>query len=134
MTVLGMLPDMLKYSVDKFLALKINTNASLLNEKNIRGILDANIQTVVFSADAADKELYSKLRVNGNLDKVLKNIELFSEIKAKEYSNSKTITRVSGVKYANDQNFESIQKFWNKYVDQVSFVDYNPWENVYIRT
>ena len=122
---------MLEYTVDKFLNLKINTNASLLTEKKIHSILAGGVKTLVISADAADENLYKKLRVNGNLNKVLKNLELFNDIKEKNYSNSKIITRVSGVKFNKDQNFEDMKKFWGGLVDQVAFVEYNPWENNY---
>ncbi len=124
---------MLEYTKDKFLNLKINTNASLLNEKAIHAILSGGVKTVVFSADAADKELYAKLRVNGNLDTILRNIENFNKIKETKYSEKKIITRVSGVKVDNNQDIDSMQKLWKDLVDQVAFVDYNPWENVYGR-
>ena len=62
---------------------------------------------------------------------VLKNLELFNNIKEKNYSHSKIITRVSGVKFDKDQNFEDMKKFWGGLVDQVAFVEYNPWENNY---
>ena len=94
-------------------------------------ILQTDLQTLVFSADAASEPLYSKMRVNGNLDKIVRNIEKFYEIKEKEYSSSKLITRVSGVRYSEDQNIEEMEKFWSRFVDQVAFVDYNPWENAY---
>jgi organic radical activating enzyme len=123
--------EMLRYTVGKFLNLKINTNASLLNEEKIHAILSGGVKTLVISADAADKDLYKKLRVNGQLDKVLKNLELFNEIKEKNYSKSKIITRVSGVKFSDDQKFDDMKKFWGGLVDQVAFVDYNPWENNY---
>ena len=79
---------MLAYTNDKFLNLKINTNASLLNENKIHAILSSGVKTLVFSADAADEKLYAKLRVNGDLKKVLKNIELFNKIKHNKYKNS----------------------------------------------
>ena len=53
---------MLAYTNDKFLNLKINTNASLLNENKIHAILSSGVKTLVFSADAADEKLYAKLR------------------------------------------------------------------------
>ena len=123
--------EMLNYTVGKFLNLKINTNASLLNEKKIHAILSGGVKTLVISADAADKKLYKKFRVNGELEKVVKNIELFNKIKQTKYSKSKIITRVSGVKYSEDQKFEDMKIFWGELVDQVAFVDYNPWENNY---
>ena len=124
---------MLEYTIGKFLNLKINTNASLLNEKMCHAILSGGVKTIVFSADAADEKLYKKLRVNGNLRTVLKNIELFEKIRISKYSSKKIITRVSGVKFSKKQDFESMVDLWRGLVDQVAFVEYNPWENTYLR-
>ena len=121
---------MLSYTKDKFLNLKINTNASLLDEKMSYAILESGVKTLVFSADAADSKMYSELRVNGKLEKIVKNIERFQEIRSKHF-NSKIITRVSGVKVRKEQKIEKMNKFWGNLVDQVAFVDYVPWENVY---
>tara|TARA_X000000950_G_C13891166_1_gene650906 strand:+ start:823 stop:1965 length:1143 start_codon:yes stop_codon:yes gene_type:complete len=125
------IPKMLEYTRGKFLSLKINTNASLLDEKKIHAILSGGVTTIVFSADAADPELYAKLRVNGKLEKVLKNIEMFNKIKEKKYKGSKIISRVSGVKVGENQKIEDMHNLWGQLVDQVAFVNYNPWENVY---
>tara|TARA_A100001015_G_scaffold280383_1_gene342546 strand:- start:1559 stop:2737 length:1179 start_codon:yes stop_codon:yes gene_type:complete len=125
------IPEMLEYCSNKFLNLKINTNASLLDEKKIHAILAGGVKTLVFSADAADEKLYSDLRVNGNLKKVLNNIEKFQNIREKKYSKNPIITRVSGVKFNDKQNFDEMIKLWSGLVDQVAFVDYNPWENSY---
>jgi organic radical activating enzyme len=123
--------EILAYMKGKFLASKINTNASLLTEAKAHAILQADLQTLVFSADSADVDSYSKLRVRGDLTKVLKNVKMFHEIKEKHYPQSKMITRVSGVKVNEDQNIKDMTGFWGDYVDQVAFVQYNPWENVY---
>jgi len=122
---------MLEYTNGKFLNLKINTNASRLDEKKCHAILSGGVKTIVFSADAASEPLYSKLRVNGNLEKVLKNIENFKKIHETQYSSNSIITRVSGVKFDNNQDLESMEKLWGSLVDQVAFVNYNPWENSY---
>lgn len=123
---------MLEYSRGKFLNLKMNTNASLLSEKHCHQLLSGAVNTVVFSADAAEEPLYSKLRVNGNLDKVLRNIERFEKIRTTEYKDSKVTTRVSGVLVNEMQNMDKMKSLWGGLVDQISFVKYNPWENVYI--
>ena len=123
--------EMLSYTRDKFYNLKINTNASLLDEKMSHAILESGVITLAFSADAADSALYSKLRVNGKLENILKNIKKFQEIRTKKYSKSKIITRVSGVKVNNQQNLNAMVKYWGDLVDQIAFVDYMPWENVY---
>lgn len=122
---------MLEYTQGKFLNLKLNTNASLLDEAKCHAILAGGVKTVVFSADAAEEPLYSKLRVNGNLSVILKNIELFQKIRQKYYPDLSVITRVSGVKVSDDQDMDSMEKVWGELVNQVAFVEYNPWENVY---
>jgi MoaA/NifB/PqqE/SkfB family radical SAM enzyme len=122
---------MLEYTRGKFLNLKINTNASLLDEAKCHAILKGGVKTVVFSADAAEEPLYSELRVNGDLSVVLKNIEMFQKIRQTQYPDLSVITRVSGVKLSDEQDIDSMQTVWGSLVDQVAFVQYNPWENVY---
>ncbi len=63
--------QMIAYAGGKFLAFKINTNAWFLDERKAHTILQADPSTLVFSADAASEPLYSQLRVNGRLDRVL---------------------------------------------------------------
>ena len=123
--------ELMAATVGRFLALKINTNAAVLDERKARAILESGVGTLVFSADAASPDLYKRLRVGGDLDRVQRNIERFQEIKAREYPHSKLITRVSGVKVNDEQSMQSMQSFWGNMVDQVAFVAYNPWENIY---
>jgi radical SAM protein with 4Fe4S-binding SPASM domain len=125
--------EMLAYARGKFLAVKINTNAWYLDERKAHSILQADINTLVFSADAAVEPLYSQLRVNGKLERVLANIRQFREIRARHYPESRTITRVSGVRFCDGQNIDDMEGLWGELVDQVAFVDYNPWENTYER-
>ncbi|MDE2040059.1 MAG: radical SAM protein [Elusimicrobia bacterium] len=125
------LERMLAYAGGKFLALKINTNASLLTEAKCHAILASGPSTVVFSADAASEPAYSRLRVGGSLEKVLANVRMFAEIKARRYPRSRAITRVSGVKVEGSGNLGQMERLWGDFVDQVAFVSYNPWENAY---
>jgi radical SAM protein with 4Fe4S-binding SPASM domain len=124
--------EMLDYCRDKFLGLKLNTNASLLTEAHAHAILSGGVKTLVFSADAAEEPTYSEFRVNGSLDETLRNVSMFQRVREQHYPKSKLITRVSGVMIDDGrQKMESMVSFWGDYVDQVSFVQYNPWENIY---
>lgn len=123
---------MLKYCESKFLALKLNTNASTLNERLINEILSSDLQTIVFSIDEKDKEKYEKIRVNGKFEKIIKNLELFNEIRTKKYSRADKIVRISGVKINNEQNIESMKKKWGDIADIVAFTNYTPWESSYV--
>jgi radical SAM protein with 4Fe4S-binding SPASM domain len=123
--------EMLSYCKEKFLGLKLNTNASVLDKELCHAILKGGVNTLVFSVDAANAELFNEFRVNGDFESVYQNIKLFSQIKKEHYPESKLITRVSGVKYSDAQNMEEMMDVWSSLVDQISFVEYNPWENVY---
>ena len=123
--------EMMEYSIGKFLNLKVNTNASLMTEAHCHALLCGGARTIVFSADAAEEPLYSQLRVNGKLDRVLRNIERFQNIRETQYRSCPIISRVSGVLVKELQNMESMKNLWGGLVDQISFVKYNPWENVY---
>ncbi len=121
----------LEYSSNKFLALKMNTNASMLNEKLIHSILSSDLQTIVFSIDEKDKEAYEKIRINGNFDRIIKNLELFNEIRTKHYNRDDKIVRISGVKINDRQNVEHMKKKWGSIADIVAFTNYTPWESSY---
>jgi len=123
--------EMLAYAGGKFLALKLNTNAFYLTEDICHAILQAGVNIMVFSVDAASEPLYSRLRVRGDLERVVSNIRQFHSIRLHHYPQSRTLARVSGVKFCEDQDFEAVEAFWRDYVDQVAFVTYNPWENTY---
>jgi radical SAM protein with 4Fe4S-binding SPASM domain len=125
--------EMLGYIGGKFLALKMNTNASLLDEAKCHAILQADVKLLVFSADAASEPAYGQLRVRGKLDKVLKNVRMFQEIRAKHYPQSRMLTRVSGVKVPGTPDLDQMEGFWGELADQVAFVNYNPWDSTYER-
>jgi sulfatase maturation enzyme AslB (radical SAM superfamily) len=123
--------EMLEYMNGKFLAIKINSNASLLTEKLVHTILSNDVQTMVFSIDAADKDLYEKLRVRGNFETTLKNVRNYHKIKNDIYPNSNIITRISGVKVNEMQDMDEMINFWEPYADLVAFTNYTPWESSY---
>ena len=124
--------EMLNYSNKKFMALKINTNASMLDEDLIHNILSNDIQSIVFSVDAADKETYEKIRVNGKFEKIMRNLKLFAQIRKDHYSKSKHIVKMSGVKISkNNQSMKSMERQFKELVDVVAFVNYTPWESAY---
>ena len=125
------LSTFLKYCENKFLALKINTNVSTLNEKLINNLLSSSLQTIVFSIDSADKEIYEKIRVKSKYERLLKNLELFYKIKEKNYPNSKIIIRISGVKINTDQNINNMISQYEKYADMISFTNMIPWQSSY---
>ena len=123
------LGEMLDYAKNKFLEIKVNTNATRLTKELSEKILDAEVNEVTYSVDESIKENYEKLRVRSNFEQILENIKRFQEIRDKKYPNSKTSTRISGVLVEDYQDKERITKFWEQYVDHVVFVKcQNRWD------
>jgi len=112
------LGEMLEYCSGKFYELKMNTNATLLNEKLIHKILKSGINDIVFSVDSHEKKQYESIRIRGIFEHVLKNIKLFKKIK-ENYPDSRCSTRISGMIVNKEQNAEEIKNFWEPYVDNV---------------
>lgn len=115
--------ELLAYASGKFIDLKVNTNATRLSEKLCHDILSSGVNELVFSIDAHRKELYEQIRVKGKFDQVLANLRQFSEIRERHYPDSCLHTRVSGVKFRDDQELSGFQDFWSQWVDQVGYVE-----------
>lgn len=130
-TLNRLLPEFLEYCGNKFLALKVNTNASMLNNEIIHSLFKSGLQTIVFSIDAANKEDYESIRVKSNFNKIIKNLTLFKEIKDKYYPNSKKIIRISGVKINEKQNLEEMKLIFKEYADFIGLTSFTPWQSSY---
>jgi len=123
--------EILEYCKGKFKDIKINTNASTLNKYKIEKLLDI-CDTIVFSIDSPDPEIYPQIRVNGNLNRVLKNIKLFNSIRSTHPRDKEVITRASGVLYNKKIQSEHLyQELFSPLFDQTAFVEYDPWEKMY---
>ena len=114
--------EMLEYCSGKFIEIKMNTNATVLNERMCHKILKSGLTDLVFSVDSYYKEEFESLRVNANFEKVVSNVKKFKEIKEQFYPNSSCVTRASGVQVSDKQNLEKFEEFWKEMVDFVVMV------------
>ena len=112
--------DRVKYVKDggiKFVAL--TTNASGLNERNARRLLDAGIDEVMLSIDSLEKARYERLRKGLNFDMVVQNITRFFELR--DALRPGCIVRIRGVSFhdldneADRRDMETWETFWNRY-------------------
>ena len=115
--------EMLAYASGKFFDLKVNTNATKLTERLSHDILSSDVNELVFSVDANDKDLYEKIRVRGRFEEVLENIVRFRDIREKQYPGSRLSTRICGVKFKPEQDEDAFKKFWSPICDHVAYGD-----------
>jgi len=126
--------EMMDYASSRFISLKVNTNASLLTEDLCHSLLGGNSKTIVLSIDAGSKEAYEELRVNGRFERIHDKLRMLKRIREKYYSKDKNIIRASGVFVGRNQSMEEMKQCWGEYVDQITFVKYNAWEDPYSAT
>ncbi len=80
--------EMIKYAKDKGLSIRLNTNATLLDEERSYQILDSDLDFLSFSFDGYEKRVYEKIRKGADFDKTLDNILRFLSIKKRLHKNS----------------------------------------------
>jgi radical SAM protein with 4Fe4S-binding SPASM domain len=114
--------DMLDYISQKknIYEIKTNTNATFLDEKLCHTIFKNNITQVVISADHYLKEDYERLRLGANFEKILENVDQLFNIKKKNYPDSITEIRISGIDSDKNLDLKKFHEFWIKRSDHVS--------------
>jgi radical SAM protein with 4Fe4S-binding SPASM domain len=59
----------------------VSTNATVMTDRVISGILDSGLDYIIFAFDGATRETYEKVRLGANFDQVTRNIRRFLERK-----------------------------------------------------
>jgi organic radical activating enzyme len=118
------LGDMLRYASEKqkFFDLKINTNATKMDEQACHDLLSGGVNVITLSIDAEEKNLYEEIRVRAKFEEVLENVERLVRIREIDYPSSSAEIRVSGVQFREEQNNEKFNAFWSGIVDTVAYV------------
>ena len=71
------LPDMVRYLKDRGTYVLFNTNGTVLNEKNGRALIDAGLDELRVSLDAANAKSYQAVRGKNYFNRILKNVRAF---------------------------------------------------------
>lgn len=114
--------DMLKYLSSKknIYEIKINTNATFLNENICNSIFENDVTQIIISSDHYLKNEYERLRVGSNFEKVVENVDCLFFIRKNFYPKSITEIRVSGIDNDKNLNRAEFEKFWIKRSDHVT--------------
>jgi MoaA/NifB/PqqE/SkfB family radical SAM enzyme len=78
------LPRMVRYLKDRGTYVLFNTNGTVLNEKNGRALIDADLDELRVSFDAANAETYRAIRGKNYFNRILKNVRAFRELQERE--------------------------------------------------
>ena len=78
------LPRMVRYLKDRGTYVLFNTNGTVLNERNGRALIDAGLDELRVSLDAADAKTYKAIRGKNYFDRILRNVRAFRALQERE--------------------------------------------------
>src|SRR5580658_6626639 len=78
------LPRMVRYLKDRGTYVLFNTNGTVLNEKNGRALIEADLDELRVSFDASNAETYRAIRGKNYFNRILKNVRAFRELQERE--------------------------------------------------
>jgi MoaA/NifB/PqqE/SkfB family radical SAM enzyme len=78
------LPRMVRYLKDRGTYVLFNTNGTVLNEKNGRALIEAELDELRVSFDAANPDSYRAIRGKNYFNRILKNVKAFRELQERE--------------------------------------------------
>ena len=75
---------MVRYLKDRGVYVLFNTNGTVLNEKNGRAMIEAGLDEMRVSLDAANAKSYLAVRGKNYFDRILRNVRAFRELQERE--------------------------------------------------
>jgi MoaA/NifB/PqqE/SkfB family radical SAM enzyme len=78
------LPRMVRYLKDRGTYVLFNTNGTVLNDKNGRALIEAELDELRVSFDAANAESYRAIRGKNYFNRILKNVRIFRALQERE--------------------------------------------------
>src|ERR1700730_13296119 len=78
------LPKMVRYLKDRGVYVLFNTNGTVLNERNGRALIDAGLDELRVSLDAANAKSFLAVRGKDYFGRILKNVRAFRSLQERE--------------------------------------------------
>lgn len=95
----------------------ISTNVSLLNEKASTDLLTAGLDTIIFSIDSLDKEVFEAIRVRLVLEEVLENARRFIELRNQIRPQTKVWVRMIRQEENKDE-WPEFHRYWSELLSE----------------
>jgi MoaA/NifB/PqqE/SkfB family radical SAM enzyme len=78
------LPQMVRYLAERGVYVLFNTNGTLLNERNGRALIEAGLDELRVSLDAANAHTFREIRGKDYFARILRNVRKFTELQQRE--------------------------------------------------
>ena len=102
------------------------SNGSLITEAAARGMVDAGLDAINISVDAAGKEVFESTRLNLSYDKVIANVERLIRIRD-EAGKRRPKLILSFVRQNNSVDEQAFIEHWRNIADKIHVTDLHNW-------
>ena len=102
------------------------SNGSLITEEIAAGMIDAGLDAINISVDAAGKEVFERTRLNLEYDTVINNIRTLARLR-KERGRTHPKLILSFVRQDNSADEQAFIDEWSKVADKVHITDLHNW-------
>jgi radical SAM protein with 4Fe4S-binding SPASM domain len=116
--------ELMAYAKEKGCRIGLITNGSAFKKADIDHLIEAEIDNIEVSVDAADEKTYNMVRPGVNWDTVNKNIEL--AVKTRNALGSNTRIIVSAINQ-HGVDVEEVERYWTPKVDKVQIRKFLTW-------
>jgi MoaA/NifB/PqqE/SkfB family radical SAM enzyme len=101
----------------------LNTNGTLLDERAAKELLRQNVEVIEVSLDALSRDTYARVRIGGDFDKVVANINALLVLRRDMRSSTKIMVSIIDQPEAKAE-IPGFKAYWEKRVDRVIIRQY----------
>jgi sulfatase maturation enzyme AslB (radical SAM superfamily) len=121
------LVDKVRYAKSRGIAeVGMISNGSLITEEIARGLIDAGLDAINISVDAAGKEVFERTRVHLDYDTVIGNIRTLARLR-REAGARRPRLILSFVRQDNSADEQAFIDEWSRVADKIHITDLHNW-------
>jgi hypothetical protein len=102
------------------------SNGSLITEELARGMIDAGLDAINISVDAAGKDVFERTRVHLDFEDVVTNIRTLARLRA-EAGRTRPKLILSFVRQGNTADEQAFISEWSRIADKIHITDLHNW-------
>lgn len=116
--------DMVEYAASRGIQVTTNSNLHLLNPGRAQSCVESGLDVLHVSVDGATPEVFDKIRVRGDLNKVIRNLELLLEARQKAASATPHLHMVMVIMRQNLHELPDLVRFAHQWQMEELFVQH----------
>ena len=122
----GRIGELIRYGRERGVHLGLSTNATYLDHRKARVLLESGLDFLVISLDGASPDTYQRMRVGGDFATTVKNVRAFFELK-RRVPNELTVVVQMIVTEANRHEVDGFARLWADDGAQVMIKEARDW-------